>query len=62
MICFPKCKDKPWFEYCRKTCRRISNIETVFYPINWYDALETIENKGFQRGDEKIKLSLSGLK
>ena len=61
MICFPNAKINLGLNIVEKRSDRFHNIETVFYPINWCDALEVIENKGLQKGDEKINLSLSGI-
>lgn len=61
MICFPNAKINLGLNIVEKRSDGFHNIETVFYPINWCDALEVIEKKGFQKGDEKINLSLSGI-
>ncbi|HKC66897.1 MAG TPA: 4-(cytidine 5'-diphospho)-2-C-methyl-D-erythritol kinase [Bacteroidia bacterium] len=61
MICFPNAKINLGLNIVEKRSDGFHNIETVFYPINWCDALEVIENKAFQKGDEKINLSLSGI-
>lgn len=37
------------------------NIETVFYPVNWCDALEIIENKSYHAGEEKLNLTITGI-
>ncbi len=62
MICFPNAKINLGLNIVEKRLDGFHNIETIFYPINWCDVLEVIENKGFQQGDEKIKLSFSGIK
>jgi len=61
MICFPNAKINLGLNIVEKRLDGFHNIETIFYPINWCDAIEVIENKGFQQGDDKINLSLSGL-
>jgi 4-diphosphocytidyl-2-C-methyl-D-erythritol kinase len=61
MICFPNAKINLGLNIVEKRSDGFHNIETVFYPINWCDALEVIENKAFQKGNEKINLSLSGI-
>ncbi|HTA62204.1 MAG TPA: 4-(cytidine 5'-diphospho)-2-C-methyl-D-erythritol kinase [Bacteroidia bacterium] len=61
MICFPNAKINLGLNIVEKRSDGFHNIETVFYPINWCDVLEVIENKKFQKGDEKINLSLSGI-
>jgi 4-diphosphocytidyl-2-C-methyl-D-erythritol kinase len=61
MICFPNAKINLGLNIVEKRSDGFHNIETVFYPMNWCDALEVIENKGFQKGNEKINLSLSGI-
>jgi 4-diphosphocytidyl-2-C-methyl-D-erythritol kinase len=61
MICFPNAKINLGLNITEKRSDGFHNIETVFYPIAWCDALEAIENKDFQRGTAKINLSVSGL-
>jgi len=61
MICFPNAKINLGLNIVEKRSDGFHNIETVFYPINWCDVLEVIENKAFQKGNEKINLSLSGI-
>ncbi|HXD94892.1 MAG TPA: 4-(cytidine 5'-diphospho)-2-C-methyl-D-erythritol kinase [Bacteroidia bacterium] len=61
MICFPNAKINLGLNIVEKRSDGFHNIETVFYPINWCDAIEVIENKEFQKGDEKTNLSLSGI-
>src|ERR1700740_935562 len=61
MVSFPNAKINLGLNIVEKRSDGFHNIETVFYPINWCDVLEVIENKGFQKGDEKINLSLSGI-
>ncbi len=61
MICFPNAKINLGLNIVEKRLDGFHNIETIFYPINWCDALEAIENKNFQQGDDKINLSISGL-
>ena len=61
MICFPNAKINLGLNITEKRSDGFHNIETVFYPIAWCDALEAIENKSFRQGAAKISLSLSGL-
>jgi 4-diphosphocytidyl-2-C-methyl-D-erythritol kinase len=61
MICFPNAKINLGLNIVEKRSDGFHNIETVFYPINWCDVLEVIENKEFQKGNEKINLSFSGI-
>jgi 4-diphosphocytidyl-2-C-methyl-D-erythritol kinase len=61
MICFPNAKINLGLNIVEKRSDGFHNIETIFYPIQWCDALEVIENKEFKKGDEKINLSLSGI-
>src|ERR1700744_6335306 len=61
MICFPNAKINLGLNIVEKRSDGFHNIETVFYPINWHDALETIENKSFRKGEDKMHLSISGL-
>ena len=62
MICFPNAKINLGLNIVEKRSDGFHNIETVFYPIGWCDALEAIENKNFQAGDDKIQLTFSGIK
>src|SRR5437868_842261 len=61
MICFPNAKINLGLNITEKRSDGFHSIETVFYPVNWCDALECIENSNFKKGEEKIKLSLSGI-
>jgi len=61
MICFPNAKINLGLNIIEKRSDGFHNIETLFYPIQWCDVLECIENRDFKKGDEKIKLSLSGI-
>src|ERR1035437_4421749 len=61
MICFPNAKLNLGLNIIEKRSDGFHNIETLFYPIQWRDAMECIENNDFKKGDEKIKLSLSGI-
>lgn len=62
MICFPNAKINLGLNIVEKRLDGFHNIETIFYPINWCDVLEVIENKDFQQGEDKINLSFSGIK
>src|ERR1700752_885191 len=61
MICFPNAKINLGLNITEKRSDGFHNIETLFYPIHWCDALECIENTGFKKGDDKIKLTVSGI-
>jgi 4-diphosphocytidyl-2-C-methyl-D-erythritol kinase len=58
MICFPNAKINLGLYITEKRNDGFHNIETVFYPIGWNDALEVIENKS---STEDFNLHLSGL-
>ncbi len=45
MIVFPNCKINLGLHVIAKRSDGFHAIETVFYPVNWCDALEVIENK-----------------
>jgi 4-diphosphocytidyl-2-C-methyl-D-erythritol kinase len=62
MICFPNAKINLGLNITEKRADGFHTISTLFYPIQWRDALECVENTAFKKGDEKIKLSLSGIK
>lgn len=58
MICFPNAKINLGLNVTEKRADNFHNIETVFYPIGWADALEIIETPG--TGTE-FTLNLSGI-
>jgi len=45
MLVFPNCKINLGLHVLNKRQDGYHSIETVFYPVNWCDALEVIENK-----------------
>lgn len=57
MIDFPVCKINLGLNITEKRPDGYHNIETVFYPVKWSDAIEIIEG-----GDKPFSLSISGLK
>ncbi len=61
MICFPNAKINLGLNITEKRSDGFHNIETVFYLVNWYDALEVIENKNYQAGQEKLDLTITGI-
>lgn len=72
MICFPNAKINLGLHVTEKREDGFHNIETIFYPVGWNDALEVIETKKSglvtssavpdnRRGVEKFNLHLSGL-
>lgn len=58
MICFPNAKINLGLNITGKRPDGFHNIETVFYPINWNDALEIMENK---KSSSEFSLHLSGI-
>lgn len=58
MIVFPNCKINLGLHVVAKRPDGFHNIETVFYPVNWCDALEVLENK---TSDEAFLYSQSGI-
>lgn len=58
MICFPNAKINLGLNITEKRSDGFHNIETVFYPIGWCDALEIIESKP---PTKKFNLQLSGI-
>ena len=48
MICFPNAKINLGLNITEKRADGFHNIETVFYPIKWNDALELIESKNLE--------------
>ena len=61
MICFPNAKINLGLNITEKRSDGFHNIETVFYPVDWCDALEAIENKNYLTGDEKLSLTITGI-
>jgi len=58
MLVFPNCKVNLGLHVVAKRPDGFHNIETVFYPLNWCDALEVIENS---RPKEAFTYSQSGI-
>jgi 4-diphosphocytidyl-2-C-methyl-D-erythritol kinase len=58
MLVFPNCKINLGLNVVEKRPDGFHNIETVFYPINWCDALEVIENK---KSVKDFELYFSGI-
>ncbi len=58
MICFPNAKINLGLNIIEKRSDNFHNIETVFYPIDWADALEIIETPNTH---SDFNLILSGL-
>jgi 4-diphosphocytidyl-2-C-methyl-D-erythritol kinase len=58
MIVFPNCKINLGLHVVSKRNDGFHDIETVFYPINWCDCLEVIENK---TSNEPFLYSQSGI-
>ena len=58
MICFPNAKINLGLNVTEKRTDGFHNIETVFYPIGWNDALEIIETTNFS---SDFNLQLSGI-
>ncbi len=58
MLVFPNCKINLGLNVVEKRPDGFHNIETVFYPIHWCDALEVLENKTTERA---FDYSQSGL-
>lgn len=58
MIFFPNCKINIGLHVIAKRPDGYHNIETVFYPVNWCDALEVIESKSIRN---PFEYSQSGL-
>ena len=60
MVSFPHCKINLGLNITGKRSDGYHNLETVFYPVKWYDVLEIIctENK---KADSKTLFSASGI-
>lgn len=58
MICFPNAKINLGLNITEKRTDGFHNIETIFYPVGWNDALEIIEAKN---ASKDFNLHLSGI-
>lgn len=58
MLVFPNCKINLGLHVVNKRVDGFHNIETVFYPVNWCDALEIVESKDSK---EQFMFSASGI-
>lgn len=61
MVNFPNAKINLGLNITEKRSDGFHNIETVFYPINWCDSIEIIENKNYRAGDSFCNLKVSGI-
>ena len=59
MIVFPNAKINVGLHILEKRADGFHNIETVFYPIGWSDALEVIAYKG--KSQNRVHFSSSGI-
>lgn len=62
MLCFPNAKINLGLHITEKRSDGFHNIETVFYPIDWKDTLEVLENKNLTSGASTCQLHCSGIK
>jgi 4-diphosphocytidyl-2-C-methyl-D-erythritol kinase len=60
MVCFPNAKINLGLDVIEKRNDGFHNIETVFYPVQWCDVLEIIEDRTHKSNDEII-FSATGL-
>jgi 4-diphosphocytidyl-2-C-methyl-D-erythritol kinase len=58
MLHFPNSKLNLGLRILRKRADGFHDIDTVFYPVNWCDALELLENPGSK---EAVQMSFSGI-
>jgi 4-diphosphocytidyl-2-C-methyl-D-erythritol kinase len=56
MLSFPTAKINLGLQILRKRGDGFHDLETVFYPVGWQDALEVVAN-----GEEPLQLTMSGL-
>jgi 4-diphosphocytidyl-2-C-methyl-D-erythritol kinase len=62
VICFPNAKINLGLNIIEKRADGFHNIQTVFYPVGWRDALEAIENRSHRKGADKLSLAVTGIK
>ncbi len=61
MIMFPNAKLNLGLRVISKRSDGYHDIESVFVPTPWYDALELNENTKFKQGENPCNLTISGL-
>jgi len=61
MVCFPNAKINLGLHITEKRSDGFHNIETVFYPIQWKDALEVIENSSWKLNESRCNLTCYGI-
>jgi 4-diphosphocytidyl-2-C-methyl-D-erythritol kinase len=59
MVCFPNSKINLGLNIIEKRSDGYHNIETVFYPVQWCDVLEVVEDRS-RKTEDKINFSSSG--
>jgi len=59
MVLFPNAKINLGLNIIRKRPDGFHNLETVFYPVPVYDALEVVKN---DETNEEISISFSGIR
>ena len=60
MICFPNAKINIGLNIVEKRSNGFHNIETVFYPVQWCDVLEVIQNSEFRIQNSGIEIPNDG--
>lgn len=60
MICFPNAKINLGLHIINRRNDGFHNIETVFYPVNFYDMLEIVKSK--KSKSQKVEFSSDGIK
>ena len=61
MVVFPNAKINLGLNVLSKRPDGFHNIESVFYPIDWCDVLEILENPNWKKNEDKITLRSSGI-
>jgi 4-diphosphocytidyl-2-C-methyl-D-erythritol kinase len=67
MVCFPNAKINLGLNVIEKRNDGFHNIESVFYPVQWCDVLEIVEDRsqksevGNRKSDDEIIFSATGL-
>ncbi len=66
MVLFPNCKINIGLNITSKRNDGYHNIQTIFFPVHWYDVLEVIENPNQKSSDNNNKtasfqLQVSGI-
>jgi 4-diphosphocytidyl-2-C-methyl-D-erythritol kinase len=61
VLSFPVSKINLGLHVIEKRPDGFHNIETIFYPIRWFDSVEIVENVEYKKGQSEVIFTASGL-